>query len=89
MIIKPREYRTDVAIPPGATIEEMCRVHCVYLDDLRDSLFMSEEDFALLLSGDKPIDLLTASVLERRLKLPADVWQNLYRNYRKQLEEKP
>jgi HTH-type transcriptional regulator / antitoxin HigA len=79
--IKPREYRPDVAIPPGTTILEMLSAKGMTQAALAERMKRPANKVNEILHGKRVITEETALELELVLGLPASFWLDLERNY--------
>ncbi|MDE2104699.1 MAG: HigA family addiction module antidote protein [Patescibacteria group bacterium] len=79
--IKPREYRPDTAIAPGATISEMLLSKGITQAGLAERMKRPANKINEILRGKRAITAETALELELVLGLPAGFWLELEKNY--------
>lgn len=82
-----RIYKDLIAIPPGATLEDEMNCAGVTEEELAEKLQMSPLKVRSLINGDLRLDHSIAKKLEEVLGVPASLWINLEKNFRKKLEE--
>ena len=80
--VAPAKYMPDVAIPPGATIRETLSSLGMTQADLAKRMGRPATKVNEIIQGKLAITVDTAIGLERVLKLPADFWLNLEKNFR-------
>ena len=79
--VSPRQYSPDIAIPPGATIQEILGSLCMSQEDLADRMDKRPSHVNEIISGRRPVTVDIAISLERVLGSPASFWLNLEKNY--------
>lgn len=79
--VEPRQYRPDVAIPPGATVLEMLAAKGMTQAELAERMKRPANKVNEILRGKRAITEETALELELVLGLPANFWLDLESNY--------
>ena len=79
--VEPRQYRPDVAIPPGDTIREMLAAKSMTQTALAERMNRPLNKVNEILQGRRAITEETALELELVLGLPASFWSDLERNF--------
>lgn len=82
MTNKPTEYKPNIAIPPGETLEELLDSLGMAPVELAGKLAISMDDVMQIINGKAPITPEIALKLEGIFKTPATFWNNLEANYR-------
>jgi addiction module HigA family antidote len=82
-MVEPREsFLPDYAIPPGETLLETIEALGMTQKELSIRIDLSEKHIIDIIKGVGPITPETALRLEKALRVPASLWNNLERNYR-------
>lgn len=68
------EFTPDWAIPPGYTLAEALNERGISTDAFATATGIDPDVLGRLLTGEDAIDVITASVLEERLGIPAKFW---------------
>lgn len=79
------EFRPDVAIPPGATLQETMESLGWSQKELAERTELTVMSLNRIFKGEQPISYETAGRLELVTGVPARFWNNLEANYREQL----
>lgn len=80
--IAPAPYRSQVAIPPGETIQELLETHGMTQKELADRMGRPAPTVSQIIRGHKAITPETALQLDRVFGLSYQFWINLEANYR-------
>ncbi len=79
---EPADYRPNIAIPPGETIQEMLRQRNMTQTELAERMGRPVNKINEMIRGKSAITARMAHDLELVLGLPASFWANLETNYR-------
>lgn len=79
--------KTHIAIPPGATVQELIDDAGMSVETFADKMRMSEADVRALLSGDITLSTDIAERLESALGLSGRFWLTLESIYRDKVEK--
>lgn len=83
---RPRfPFQPDYAVPPGRTLKEIIDHLGIDPTKLASLTGLPEPLIHQLINGDVELTPDTAIQLERATELPAQTWNNLEENFRKQL----
>ena len=80
-IMSDQKYYTDNPTHPGEQLRDTLDSSGISQTELANRIGMSRKVINEIITGKAPIKSSTAILLERILKVPAHIWNNLQRNY--------
>jgi len=84
-MINVNEYKPDVVLPPGVTLQETIDTLGMTKAELAERIGMTPKGIGDIINNGKSITTRTALQLEKALGIPAGFWNNLERHYREHL----